>query len=48
MAFRKTMSAESVTTVTREDGEQIRKVVKQAGVKSAAELDDAGRKKLPR
>lgn len=48
MAFRKTQSAEAVRVVDEAEGKAIRKVVKEAGVKSASQLTDAQRKQLPR
>ena len=47
MAFRKFMKVEKVEAVQKNDAETIRKVVKQAGVKSVSELSDAQRRNLP-
>ena len=48
MAFRKFQKAESVKPVDEAEGKAIRKVVKEAGVKSASQLTDAQRRNLPR
>lgn len=47
MAFRKFMKVEKVEAVLKNDAEAIRKVVKTAGKKSAAQLTDEERQKLP-
>lgn len=48
MSFTKYMKVERVTNIlTKDEGNEIRKVVKTAGVKSAADLTDEQRKNLP-
>ncbi len=46
MAFQKYQKAEKTEVVAKDDSEAIRKIVKEAGVKSAADLTDEQRAKL--
>ncbi len=46
MAFRKFMKVERVEAVQKDDAEAIRKVVKEAGVKSVGELTDQQKRNL--
>jgi hypothetical protein len=47
MAFRKTMKAEKIQTVEKDKSEEIRTIVKSAGVTSASQLNDEQRRSLP-